>query len=210
MALQPDGKIVTAGATSRIEISLDFAVVRYDADGSLDQTFGNGGYAINGVGNAHDVVLQPDSKILLIGHLPVFRNGSDFLVARFNADGTPDQTFGNGGRVTTSFTSGLSSGDTAKDGALQADGKLIVVGSISGTPAVLVRYNTNGTIDTSFCLEGFVLSTNFAASARQVLLQPDGKIVVSGGPFVIARYLADGHLDQTFGSGGRSAGGFGT
>jgi uncharacterized delta-60 repeat protein len=210
MVLQPDGKILTAGATSRIEISLDFAVVRYNADGSLDQTFGNGGYAINGVGNAHDVVLQPDGKILLIGHLPVFRNGSDFLVARFNADGTADTTFGNGGRVTTSFTSGLNSSDVAKDGALQPDGKLIVVGSISGTPAVLVRYNTNGTVDTSFGLEGFVLSTNFAASARQVLIQPDGKIVVSGGAFVIARYLADGHLDQTFGTGGRSAGGFGT
>jgi uncharacterized delta-60 repeat protein len=210
IVLQPDGKILTAGATTTIEISFDFAVVRYNADGSLDQSFGNGGYAINGVGNANDVVLQPDGKILLIGTLPVFRNGSDFLVARFNADGTPDQTFGNGGRITTSFTSGLSSGDTAKDGELQADGKLVVVGSISGTPAVLVRYNTNGTVDTSFGLEGFVLSTNFGASARRLVLQPDGKIVVSGGAFVIARYLADGHLDQTFGASGRSAGGFGT
>lgn len=210
LLIQPDGKILTSGATSVIEISHDFVVTRYNSNGSLDQSFANGGYAVNGVGNANDVVLQPDGKILLVGTLPVFRNGSDFLVARFNANGTADQSFGNGGRITTSFTSGLNSGDSALDGALQSDGKLVVLGQISGTPAVLIRYNTDGSVDTTFGLEGSVISSNFAASARRLLIQPDGKIVVGGGAFVVARYNSDGHLDQSFGTSGRSSGGFGT
>jgi uncharacterized delta-60 repeat protein len=73
LAIQPDGKIVTAGATTVSGINLDFAVVRYNADGSLDETFGNGGYAANGLGSASGLVLQPDGKIVLIGYILVVR-----------------------------------------------------------------------------------------------------------------------------------------
>jgi uncharacterized delta-60 repeat protein len=210
LAIQPDGKIVTAGATSVQGINLDFAVVRYNADGSLDQTFGNGGYAINGLGTANALILQPDGKIVIVGTVLVFREGSDFVVARFNADGSADQTFGTGGRVQTSFTSGLNSGDRAIWGALQTDGKIVVSGSISGVPSVLVRYKGDGSVDPDFGLDGSVLNTNFGATASRVLVLPDGKIVVGGGSFVVGRYNPDGHIDHSFGSNGRSAGGFGS
>ena len=210
LAIQPDGKIVTAGATTVQSITLDFAVVRYNADGSLDQSFGNGGYAVNGAGNAESLVLQPDGKIILVGFLPIFRNGSDYLLARFNPDGSPDQTFGDGGRVTTSFSSGLNSGDKALAAALQPDGKIVATGYASGVSAVLVRYNSNGSVDTSFGLDGFVFAPNFGAIASRILLQPDGKIVVGGGGFVLGRYNANGTTDQSFGSSGRVSGGFGS
>jgi uncharacterized delta-60 repeat protein len=209
LVIQPDGKIVTAGATAVLGITLDFAVVRYNADGSLDQTFGNGGYAVNGAGNALGVVLQPDGKIVLVGYLPIFRNGSDFLLARFNPNGSIDTSFGSGGRVQTSFTSGRNSGDQALAAALQPDGKIVATGFVTGISAVLIRYHPDGSIDTSFGLNGSVLTPNFGAVTSRILIQPDGKIVVGGGGFVLGRYNANGTTDQSFGNGGRIAGGFG-
>jgi uncharacterized delta-60 repeat protein len=210
LVLQPDGKIVTAAATSVLGTTFDFAVARYNADGTLDQTFGSGGYAINGSGNANGVVLQSDGKIVLIGFLPIFRNGSDFLLARFNPDGTPDQTFGSGGRVQTSFTTGRESGDQAISGAMQADGKLVVSGFITGVPAAIVRYNPDGAVDLSFGLDGAVLSPTFGGVARRVVIQPDGRIIIGGGAFILGRFLPDGHTDTTFGVNGRTTGGFGS
>jgi uncharacterized delta-60 repeat protein len=209
LVIQPDGKIVTAAATAISGITTTFAVVRYNADGSLDQTFGNGGYAVNGAGSAQSVILQPDGKIVLVGFLPIFRNGSDYLLARFNADGSPDQTFGSGGRVTTSFTSGRNSADKALAAALQPDGKIVATGFATSISAVLIRYNPNGSVDTSFGLDGSVLTPNFGATASRILLQPDGKIVVGGGGFVLGRYNANGTTDQSFGENGRISGGFG-
>src|SRR5215203_4979870 len=154
LVIQPDGKIVTAGATHPISITEDFALVRYNANGSLDTSFGSGGYAVNGEGEAQTLLLQPDGKIVLIGFITLFRNGSDFVLARFNTDGSIDQSFGSGGRVQTSFTSGRNSDDQANAAALQPDGKIIVTGIISGVPTVLIRYNPNGSVDTSFGLDG--------------------------------------------------------
>jgi uncharacterized delta-60 repeat protein len=210
LVIQPDGKIVTAAATTNVGITMDYAVARYNTDGSLDQTFGNAGYAVNGAGEANAVLLQRDGKIVLIGSLPISRKGSDFLVARFNANGTPDQTFGNGGRVTTSFTSGLGSADVAIAGALQADGRIVVSGYSSCISVALVRYNSDGTIDNTFALDGVLLRPNFDAVASRVMIQRDGKIVIGGGGFVLGRYTAEGKIDRSFGIDGRIAGGFGT
>jgi uncharacterized delta-60 repeat protein len=210
LVIQPDGKIVTAAATTKISISMDFAAARYNPDGSLDQTFGNGGYAVNGAGNANAVLLQPDGKIILIGTLPVFREGSDFLVARFNPDGTADQGFGNGGRVQASFTGGLSSADAALAGALQADGKIVVSGYSSCISVAVVRYNPDGTIDDGFALNGVLLTPNFGAVANRVAIQTDGKIVIGGGGFVVGRFTPDGKIDRSFGANGRTTGGFGS
>lgn len=210
LVLQPDGKIVTAAATANGGFSTNFAAVRYNPNGSLDGTFGSGGFAVNGAGNAHAVVRQPDGKIIVVGDLPIYRNGSDFLLARFNADGSPDQTFGNGGRVTTSFTAGRTSADVALWAALQADGKIVVSGYISCIEVVLVRYNPDGTIDGNFGIDGSVITPNFGATATRVAIQPDGKILVGGGGFVIGRFTADGRVDRGFGANGKISGGFGT
>lgn len=210
LIVQPDGKFITAATTTILGDTWDFAVVRYNSDGTLDQTFGNNGYASNGNGHAQWLILQPDGKIVLVGFLPIFRNGSDYLTARFNADGTVDQTFGIGGRVQTSFTSGRNSGDNAYAAVIQNDGKLVLTGAAGGFSPVMIRYNTNGSVDTNFGLDGIVMSSTFGAVANRIVIQPDQKIVVSGGGFVVARYNPNGTTDQTFGSGGRIAGGFGT
>jgi uncharacterized delta-60 repeat protein len=209
LVIQPDGKILAAAATSIFGTNWDFSVTRYNPDGSLDQTFGNGGVATNGSGHAQWIVLQPDGRIVLVGFIPLFRNGSDYLVARFNADGTVDSSFGTGGRVQTSFTSGRNSSDVARAGAIQADGKIVLTGSSGGFSPAMIRYNPDGSVDTSFGLDGTVFTPNFGGTANRILIQPDGKIVVSGGPFVVGRYNPNGTTDQTFGSGGRVSGGFG-
>jgi uncharacterized delta-60 repeat protein len=210
MVLQSDGKILTAATTSILGDNFDFTLVRYNSDGTLDQTYGNGGYANNGSGHAEWLMLQPDGRAVAVGFLPIFRNGSDYLLARFNQDGSIDQAFGISGRVQTSFTSGRNSGDNALAGALQSDGKIVLTGFAGGFSPVLIRFNANGSIDSSFGSGGTVFTPSFGAIASRIFIQPDGKIIVCGGGFVIGRYNPDGSTDQTFGSNGRVAGGFGT
>jgi uncharacterized delta-60 repeat protein len=208
LVIQPDGKIVTAATTTAVGVNFDFAVIRYNPDGTLDQSFGSGGYTANGTGTAQWILLQPDGKIVLVGFIPLFRDGSDFLLARFNPDGTPDQTFGINGRVQTSFTSGRSSADQSYAAALQADGKIVTTG-ISGGFSTLIRYDPNGSIDSDFGLGGSVFIPNLGTVARRIIIQPDGKIVITGGGFVVARFNSNGTSDQSFGNSGKIEGGFG-
>lgn len=209
LVIQPDGKILTAATTSILGTTFDFAVVRYESDGSLDASFGSNGYAANGSGHAQDLILDADGSIVLLGYLPVFRNGSDYLAARFSSDGSIDNGFGIGGRVQTSFTSGMNSSDNAYAGAMQTDGKIVVTGAAGGFSPAMIRYMPDGTVDMTFGSNGTVFTPGFGAVTREMLIQADGKIVVAGGPFVVGRYNPDGTADQNFGSGGRVAGGFG-
>src|SRR4029079_12955967 len=113
VVIQPDGKIVVAGGAFPLFTFLgDFKIVRYNPDGSLDESFGSGGIVTTsfpGQGSyAFSVALQPDGKIIAAG--TDFVNFSseddsdtDFALERYNPDGTPDSTFGNGGQVTTDF-----------------------------------------------------------------------------------------------------------
>jgi uncharacterized delta-60 repeat protein len=154
------------------------------------------------------VFLQPDGKIVLVGFIALFRDGSDILLARFNTDGTPDETFGTNGRVQTSFTSGRGSADQSYAAALQDDGKIVTTG-ISGGFSTLVRYDPDGSIDPDFGLGGVVFIPNLGTIARRIIIQPDGKIVITGGGFVVARFNSNGTSDQSFGNSGKIAGGFG-
>lgn len=121
-----------------------------------------------------------------------------------------DPTFGSGGRVTTDATSGF---DSARDGVLLPDGRIVVCGSgASNTRFVLVRYQANGVVDSTFGVHG-VVSTSFTGSgveATAIQRQADGKLVVAGHQFdsgtfvsIVARYAENGVLDSTFGAGGR-------
>src|SRR5262245_24661714 len=185
VAVQADGKIVVAGSFQGI----DFAVVRYNADGTLDATFGTGGKVITNFGPgfttdaAQDLAIQSDGKIVVVGS-STNSVGTDFAVARYNADGTLDASFGTGGLVTTNF--GGTSLDAAQGVAIQADGKIVVTGSSnSASPQddfAVVRYNADGSLDTGFGTGGKV-TTDFAGSiddAFAVALQADGKIVAAG------------------------------
>jgi len=206
LAIQPaDGKLIAAGSSIN-GTNDDFALVRYNTNGTLDNTFGTGGIVTtNFAGNSFDyieaVALQPDGKIVAAGSL---FNGSSFLfaLARYNTNGTLDDTFGIGGRVTTSFT---NVDDLARAMVLQPDGKIIVAGE-ADTDIVVARYNSNGTLDTTFDSDGkAITSIGLFNAAYDVALQPDGKIVIAGeagdgnnSDFVAARYESTGSLDLTF------------
>jgi uncharacterized delta-60 repeat protein len=217
LVLQTDGKLVTAGV-ARTSRSGDFALARYNANGSLDPTFGTGGKVTTDFAGNDDaafaVALQPDGKIVAAGGAGVGRSGSDyrssnedFALARYNANGSLDATFGTGGKVTTDFA---GNDDEAHGLVLQTDGELVAAGvakmSRSGDFA-LARYNANGSLDATFGTGGKV-TTDFAGdddAAFTVVVQPDGKIVAAGGAkvgrsgsdfkysnedFALARYLA--------------------
>jgi uncharacterized delta-60 repeat protein len=187
VAIQSDGKIVAAGAANDDSL---FAVARYNADGTLDNTFGGDGRTTTnfrpGPDFAWDVVIQPDGKIATAG-----RAAGRFGLARYDGDGTLDNSFGGDGRVTTNFTSDT---DVSTAIALQADGKIVAVGDANSLKFALARYNVDGTPDVAFGGDGKA-TTNFTPTfdfAWDVSLQADGKIVVvggAGGRFAIARYM---------------------
>jgi uncharacterized delta-60 repeat protein len=200
MFLRADGRIVAAGTASA-----DFRVVRYNPNGSLDPTFGQGGTATTdfagGADEGRAVVNRPDNRIVVAGFGP-----ADIELAAYNQDGSLDTTFGQGGKVTTDIA---NTQDEANGAALQADGKLVVAGR-AGNDFALVRYNANGTLDTTFGRGGKV-TTDFAGgadSAAAVTIQPDGRIIVAGraanagtgNDFALARYNPNGTLDPSFGA----------
>ncbi len=199
-ALQTDGKIIAAGHSWA-----DFAVVRYNADGTLDTGFGTNGTTTTDIDNnsldaAYAVALQPDGKIIAAGD-----SEGAFVVVRYNADGTLDTGFGTNGTTTTDIDN--NSLDAAHAVALQPDGKIIAAG-FSGLAFALVRYNADGSLDTGFGTAGTTITdidNNSSDGAWAVALQPDGKIIAagfSGLDFAVVRYNADGSLDTGFGTAG--------
>src|SRR5262249_13282425 len=224
VVVQPDGKMVVAGGAFPLFTFLgDFKVVRYNPNGSLDTSFGDGGIVTTTFPEgsyAFDVALQSDGKIVAAGTVfvdfnPGESSNTDFALARYNPDGTPDATFGNGGQVSTDFV-GME--DDAFSVLIQPDGKIIAVGS-ANDPATFydfaaVRYLSDGTVDTTFGVAGKV-HTDFGDQnfdrARSAALQPDGGIVAAGFAtsqnggvqnFAVARYNSNGVLDTGFGTGG--------
>ncbi|MEW6210910.1 MAG: delta-60 repeat domain-containing protein [Acidobacteriota bacterium] len=205
---QSDGRIIAAGFTTNSDNTTDFALARYNPDGSLDLTFGAGGKVMTDFGPndiAESAGLQPDGKIVTAG-----TDGKDFALARHNADGSLDGAFGTGGKVTTDFS---GQNDFAADSIILSDGKLVAAGQ-AGTDFGVARYNSNGSLDPTFGASGKVM-TDFAGRqdfANATMLQPDGKLLVAGNAdngvgrfidFAAARYNPDGTLDTAFGTGGR-------
>ncbi len=203
VALQPDGRIVVAGGPS-------FSLARYNADGSVDLSFGTDGRVTEaGADHAYAVAVLPDGKILVGG-------GTNFALARFNADGSVDPTFGGGAGRTVS---GFGASYVGYDMAVLPGGKIVVVGRSYAHFAV-ARFNADGSVDAAFGTGGKV-TTDFAGSldkAFAVAVQADGKIVAVGQErngasnynWALARYAADGALDPTFGTGGKVTTEFGS
>jgi uncharacterized delta-60 repeat protein len=185
VAIQADGKILVAGGTYG-DGDQWLALARYNTDGTLDPTFGEGGRATESCCFAFDIAIQADGKIL-----------TSNPVTRFNADGTPDSTFG-----------GLAGNEMA----IQPDGKIIaswVDGECFGAGDcdywfVLERSDADGVRDSTFGEGGEVIGPSVGQPA-DIAIQSEGQIVVatgSDGGFVLTRYLADGTLDTTFGRDG--------
>jgi len=185
VAIQADGKIVAAGYTFN-GTNDDFAVVRYNSDGTLDTGFGTGGKVTTAIGSAEDigysVAIQADGKIVVVGYAHM--STDDFAVVRYTSGGVLDPTFNSTGKVTTDFGSGT---DWAYSVALQLDGKIVVAGFAfsSATKIGVVRYNSDGTLDNPFGISGKV-TTAIGSSGdygNSVALQADGKIVVAGSSY---------------------------
>ncbi|MFF4370173.1 calcium-binding protein [Streptomyces sp. NPDC001594] len=180
VTLQSDNKIVVAGRSGYNYPSedSDFALARYNPNGSLDTTFDGDGRVTTGFGGpdvAGGVKVQPDGKIVTAGYATF-----DFALARYNPNGSPDTSFDGDGRLTTDF--GANTLDRATDLALQPDGRIVAAG-VSEADFGVARYNANGSLDTGFGTGGKVhtdVSFGYYDTANAVAPQSDGKIVVSG------------------------------
>lgn len=202
VAIQPDGKIVAAGVSDD-----DFALARYNSNGSLDSTFSDDGKVTTAISTSqvYGVAIQADGKIVAVGSTESFGN-EDFALVRYNSDGSQDTTFSGDGLQTTN----ISAYDRAHSVAIQPDGKIILAGTAApggNSDFAVVRYLTNGSLDTSFGGDGIVTTPLMAGNdlGRSVLTQPDGKIVVAGYSyngttydFAVVRYLTNGSLDASF------------
>jgi uncharacterized delta-60 repeat protein len=221
--IQSNGKIVAAGSV-RTDRGYDFALARYNGDGSLDKSFGSGGLVTTDFGSAYDgasaVTLQRDGKIVAAGEGREDSSYIDFALARYNSDGTLDASFGSDGKVTTDL--GEDWAGSVGDVAIQRDGKIVAAGGrhTGGQyDFALARYNDDGSLDTSFGNSGLV-TTDFGNIdlGSTVAIQSDGKIVIAGGAdisgdydyhFALARYNGNGTLDATFAGGGKVTTDFG-
>jgi len=219
VAIQQDGKTVVAGYAD-IGGAYNFAVARFNTNGTLDTSFNSGGaqpgtasttidgFAINNTGNS--VAIQQDGKIVVAGTADI-GGAYNFAVARFNTNGTLDTSFNAAGTQpgTASTTIDNSTYNIGTSVAIQEDGKIVVAGFalIGGTfKFAVARFNTNGTLDTSFNaaeIQPGTASTTIDNSTdnnfgKSVAIQQDGKIVVAGDAFIdgvtkfaVARFNGD-------------------
>ena len=226
LAIQADGKIVVGGVCSNFDGYFNGALVRFNANGTLDNTFGIGGKVIYAYNDPHqyandmyDLAITTGQKIMTVGRTTTNLNSSAFAVARFNADGSFDNTFGSNGIVLTFIGNPFAAARTIE---IQNDGKAVVGGSTYSTTAqsfAIARYNVDGSLDNSFSNDGidtiyFYNHSLYSGGAvgRDVFIQPDGKILIVGQVGsskdnidynAIARYNADGTFDNSFGAGGK-------
>jgi uncharacterized delta-60 repeat protein len=220
IAIQPNGKIVAAGSSYSSTSSDDFALTRYNTNGALDTTFSGDGRLVTNLGGreqAFDVAIQANGKIVLAGQKCNTTGLCDAALVRYNPNGTLDTTFSGDGKVVTDFG---GKDNIAYGVAIQSDGKIVAVGYASNDFAIY-RYNTNGSLDTTFSADGIAIG-NFGLdrydSAKDLAIQSDGKIVVVGysfdtnfqnADFAIARLNANGTADTTFSGDGRQITNFG-
>jgi uncharacterized delta-60 repeat protein len=218
VAIQADGKIVAVGndCNGNPDTTCDFALARFNSNGSLDTSFSGDGKQTADFGYvdiADATRVQGDGKIVVVGHVSQIQSAPDFALARFNSNGSLDTGFSGDGKQTTEFG---SSGDRAHGVAIQADGKIVAVGESlgsSGFDFALARYNPNGSLDTSFSGDGKQTTDSGGSEAASgVKLQSDGKIVAVGSDdadFALARYNPNGSLDTTFSGDGKQTTDFG-
>lgn len=216
IALQTDGKIVVVGPTDN-SANRDFAIIRYNPDGSLDETFGPGGFVTTTFGPGEDnpagVAIQTDGKIVVGGRS---FNGTnlDIVVTRYAPDGSLDTTFGTNGLFRLDVH---GEDDEFRALALQSDGKIVGAGTINDGASDLfavVRLDENGNLDPTFGIGGIVTTDlgNTAGAggdiANSMAIRPDGRIILGGfsfngvGPdfydYALAQFLPNGFLDPSF------------
>lgn len=224
-AIQADGKILAAGTAGYLSgtfFQSDVFIMRLDADGKIDSSFGTNGHTITNiitgsglsVDDAFDIKIQADGKIVLAGQSYDYTQHR-MLAIRYNSNGLLDNSFSGGAVLTTIGTSD----DEAFGLTIQGDGKIILAGESYKSGGfsyrvALARLLSNGVADNSFGINGIVV-TNLSAGAdvaKDVTVQQDGKIVIAGSvpnsissqtDMLCMRYLANGNIDSSFGNTGK-------
>jgi uncharacterized delta-60 repeat protein len=224
VAVQRNGRIVVAGEAD-CPFSLCFALVRFLPDGSLDRSFGANGvvrtmFARYGASRAYDVAVQPDGKIIAVGMRFLgndAQNDELFAVARYRPDGKLDRTFSHDGLASVDF--GFGDAD-ASAVAVQRGGKILVAGSGARNANrteedfAVARLRANGRLDRSFSGDGRVtvdFGHRLSDGVHGLTPRRDGRIVLAGSSgkrgavprIAVARLLANGRLDRSFGAGGK-------
>jgi uncharacterized delta-60 repeat protein len=224
IAAQTDGKAVVASYKT-VNFMNDIFVERFNADGSLDTTFGDVdtnsgvgaklGYTSWNAGadeSPDDILIQADGKIIVVGYSYDDNTGLEpIAIRRFNPDGTPDTGFGSQGTILETNSGAwsiYSNYFSDSRAALQSDGKLVVAASADGDALVLARYTSSGVLDTSFGNGGKVAvdgnATNWILTgASDIKIDATGNIFVLGDDgLVVAKFLPNGDLDSAFGQNG--------
>jgi uncharacterized delta-60 repeat protein len=229
VVIQPDGKILVAGITGTTGYGelTDIVVIRFNTDGTFDNTYGSGGRVrthFEGQDNtgsrAWGAALQPDGRLVVAGRYRNEGQNGEFALARYNIDGSLDQSFGIGGMV---HTRPGTAEMFAFDVAVQPDGKIVAAGyqytAHHNHDFAVARYDPNGVLDTTFGTNGIVIADLFGTSddiAYAMSIQTNGRIVVAGrtGQYPnfrpgILRLNVNGTYDTTFGAGGKVMSDFG-
>jgi uncharacterized delta-60 repeat protein len=223
IALQPDGKILVLGWYYP-----GFIVIRYNSDGSLDESFGDKGKVMTvfGAGTVPTAIgIASDGKLVTGGNYGGGVGYSKFLIARYTAEGTLDETFGNKGVATTDFG---KYGDEIHNLQIQPDGKIIAAG-VTGVRDIgdvenmaIARYSLNGSLDTTFGIEGktTIVFSDVNSKANDLIIENNGKILLGGSTyqklyygdldFVVSRLNPNGILDSSFGTNGITVTDFGS
>lgn len=209
--IQQDGKIVITGAAYFIDDDRAYEpkiiTARFNADGSVDKSFGGKGYVLMEGEIANALVIQPDGKIVIGGNTGLQQK---FILARYLPDGNLDEQFGNGGILTANYN---NHEDYINALALQQDGKIVAAGveAYETGNMITARFLPDGNLDKSFGVNGFtIVKFEDGSQARSVALQSDGKIILAGysNPalhvfyFALVRLNATGVIDSSFGTNG--------
>lgn len=225
VAIESDGKIVVAGYTltsvNNGFFNNDFAVARFNSNGTLDHTFSSDGILTTDFGSTSDyaasLAIQEDKKILVAGYSFNPANQEQFVVSRYNANGSPDNSFDNDGKLVGDYRQGNTEFNS---GVALADGKILAAGQTwngKNYDFALARYTIDGRPDSTFSDDGIRL-TNFGANdvEPKIAVQNDGKVLLAGSTLsnnvlsaAISRYNTDGTTDSTFNGSGKLTTNFG-
>jgi uncharacterized delta-60 repeat protein len=210
------GRLMVLGARQDSQGFTTQVLERHLADGSADSSFGAGGRAGFPIAvTPHDMAVDAGGRTVVVGYNAdnYSQSRTDWAICRINADGSVDTGFGNGGAVTLDFQGGY---DYAQHAAVDGNGRIVVTGTAGkpdgGVEAIVARFNADGSLDGSFA-SGGVLAINEGDAMTNATMDGQGRFLVWGnavdpasqqGSFCVARYLADGSLDSSFGSNGHA------
>lgn len=213
-AIQSDGKILVAG-NSVNDTTYNFSIARYTSDGALDASFGTSGKietVFNGGSSVYNLSILSNGKILAAGYgldFVVFPFYQSPLLVQYLSNGHLDSSFGVNGKVSLDITA--AKGVYAKAMQVTSDGKIVQAGYNGLQGTTVIRYKSNGSLDSTFGTNGISNIPLYGLEKiNALIIQSDNKIIVageagigSGGNFLIARFQSNGKLDSSFGNNGK-------